>query len=47
MKKHFRIYANGFDHAHELRNEIMEHGNSAKEVREIIERFLEEHKSEF
>ena len=47
MKKHFRVYANGFDHAHELRNEIMERGNSAKEVREIIERFLKEHSDEF
>lgn len=40
MKKHFKAYINGFPGAKELRVEIMEKGNTAKEVRSIIERFL-------
>ncbi len=40
MKKHFKAYINGFPGAKELRVEIMEQGNNAKEVRRIIEAFL-------
>ena len=40
MKKHFKAYINGFPGAKELRTELMEQGNSAKAVKEIIEAFL-------
>jgi nifR3 family TIM-barrel protein len=40
MKKHFKAYVHGFDGASELRAELM-NTNEAKEVREIIQRFLE------
>jgi len=40
MKKHFKAYVKGFDGANELRLELMEKGNSAGEVGEIIDRHL-------
>lgn len=40
MKKHFKAYANGFRGAKELRIELMENGNSAKDVDSIINSFL-------
>jgi nifR3 family TIM-barrel protein len=39
MKKHFKAYINGFDHAKELRIKLME-TNSAKEVENTINDFL-------
>ncbi len=44
MKKHFKAYVNGFDGASELRTRLME-TNSALEVKEIIEEFLQSDKS--
>jgi tRNA-dihydrouridine synthase len=43
MKKHFKAYVNGFDGAKELRVELME-CNSAKEVEEVVEKWLKEYK---
>ena len=40
MKRHFKAYIHGFPGAKELRMEIMEQGNNAAKVREIVERFL-------
>ncbi len=40
MKKHFKAYINGFPGAKELRTELMEKGNNAKSVRELIEAFI-------
>ncbi len=40
MKKHFKAYVNGFDGAKELRMELMESGNSASAVKDIVDRFL-------
>lgn len=40
MKKHFKAYVNGFDGAKELRMELMEHGNSAGAVKDIVDKFL-------
>lgn len=40
MKKHFKAYINGFPGAKELRTELMEKGNNAKAVRELIEAFI-------
>jgi nifR3 family TIM-barrel protein len=42
MKKHFKAYAEGFKGAKELRVELMETKN-AKEIEEVIEKFLSEH----
>lgn len=43
MKKHFKAYVHGFDGAKELRVELME-ANNAKEIEDIIERWLENNK---
>lgn len=40
MKKHFKAYVHGFDGAKELRINLMDNGNSAAEVKSIIEKFL-------
>jgi len=40
MKKHFKAYAHGFKGAKELRTELMDTGNNAKAVKEIVEKFL-------
>ncbi|MGI9117947.1 MAG: tRNA dihydrouridine synthase [Minisyncoccia bacterium] len=40
MKKHFKAYVNGFDGAKELRMELMESGNNASAVKEIVNKFL-------
>ncbi len=40
MKKHFKAYINGFPGAKELRTELMEKGNTAQAVRELIEAFI-------
>ncbi len=40
MKKHFKAYVNGFDGAKELRMELMEKGNSAGAVKDIVDKFL-------
>lgn len=40
MKKHYKAYVNGFDGAKELRMELMEKVNTAKDVKEIVEEFL-------
>lgn len=40
MKKHFKAYVNGFAGAKEVRIRLMEEGNSAREVRKIVEEFL-------
>jgi nifR3 family TIM-barrel protein len=42
MKKHYKVYANGFDGAKELRVKLMETKNS-KEVEGIIKEFLKNH----
>jgi tRNA-dihydrouridine synthase len=39
MKKHYKAYVHGFEHAKELRNDLMEAKNG-KEVEEVVERFL-------
>lgn len=39
MKKHYKAYVNGFDHAKELRTRLMETNNS-KEVEKVIKYFL-------
>lgn len=40
MKKHFKGYVHGFPGAVDLRNKLFEKGNSAREIREIVEDFL-------
>lgn len=40
MKKHYKAYVNGFDGAKELRMELMEKVNTAKDVRVVVENFL-------
>lgn len=40
MKKHFKAYAHGFKGAKELRTELMDNGNNAKAVKEIVDKFL-------
>jgi len=40
-KKHFKAFANGFDGAKELRVELMESGNSAAAVREIVKKAID------
>ncbi len=40
MKKHFKAYVNGFDGAKELRMELMEKGNTAGAVKDIVDKFL-------
>lgn len=40
MKKHFKAYIQGFTGAKELRVQLMEEGNSAKEVKSIIDQYL-------
>ncbi len=40
MKKHFKAYVNGFDGAKELRMELMEKGNNAGAVKDIVDKFL-------
>ena len=40
MKKHFKAYVHGFAGSKELRMQLMEQGNSASNVRTIIEEFL-------
>lgn len=41
MKKHFKAYIQGFNGAKELRQELMEKGDSAEAVQEIIQRYLQ------
>ncbi len=41
MKKHYKAYANGFDGAKELRNDLMEAKNG-REVEVVVETFLKE-----
>ena len=41
MKKHYKAYVNGFDGAKELRMELMEKGGNSKEVKEVVDRFIE------
>jgi nifR3 family TIM-barrel protein len=40
MKKHFKAYVHGFPGSKELRVRLMEEGNSASVVKEIVEKFL-------
>jgi len=40
MKKHFKAYVHGFGGAKELRVKLMEEGNTARDVKRIIEEFL-------
>lgn len=42
MKKHYKAYVNGFDHAKEFRAELME-CNDAKEVEDKVKKFLNDH----
>jgi tRNA-dihydrouridine synthase len=44
MKKHYKAYVNGFDGAKELRMELMEKANTARDVKEIFENFLSSNK---
>lgn len=44
MKKHYKAYVNGFDGAKELRMELMEKANTARDVKEIVENFLSSNK---
>jgi nifR3 family TIM-barrel protein len=41
MKKHYKAYVHGFEHAKELRGELMD-AKDAKEVEEVVERFLKQ-----
>jgi tRNA-dihydrouridine synthase len=40
MKKHYKAYVNGFDGAKELRIELMEKASTARDVKIIVEEFL-------
>lgn len=40
MKKHFKVYINGFDGAKELRQELMDHAENSGDVARIIKHFL-------
>ncbi len=41
MKKHYKAYVHGFEHAKELRNDLMEAKNG-KEVEGVVEKFLKQ-----
>ncbi|MEN9622221.1 MAG: hypothetical protein RLZZ67_655, partial [Candidatus Parcubacteria bacterium] len=41
MKKHYKAYVNGFDHAKELRMRLME-AKDSKEVSKVVKKFLKD-----
>ena len=43
MKKHYKAYVNGFEHAKELRADLME-AKDAAHVEQIVEEFLAQKK---